>query len=318
MMRERTYSMVQTKKLMKGWQKLQHRQKAARIAALAEQGLPPRPRDNTFIWGCPSFSISLRKIDSETVGITLGHATAGRPRGETFIYVWGAAWPDYDQSVEARPLLRGLIAAWPVIARPFLKGRAVFTPGPRVEADLAAMTGDATLPALCVVADGPGLQFEHANGAYDPESESLIVVECLLAMGDKLAELLGGAPEAADWAEVRALADVFPWSFRDDGDTDDEQGAIEDRFYAAKFGLDPVAWERHMLAHMTARYLEGTPHAFPDLRASLPDENVLKEQLLRTLERVGENRDEFLRMIRAEFRMECRAEIYYAKWPSRH
>jgi hypothetical protein len=310
---------VQMRKHLKTMRKLRRRDMARRIAALAERGLTPRPRGPSHLWGCPSFSVCLRVIGDGTVGLDIEHDRRERPEGRwsglaPFVHIWGAAWPDYDQTVRAAPLLAGLAAAWPVVARPFLEGRPVFEPGPRQEADLAALVGDPSLPPLRIVAEGPGIKIEHAGGVFDPKGESLIVVECLLALGDKLAALLPGSAEAARWTEVRGLAEVFPWS--EEGVDVPRRLEAEEAFYAAKFGLAADGWERHMLTHMTELHINNTEYVpFPDLAQPPPPRDGLDARVDEAAARVHMPRDEFLAMARHEFLVDCRAVVYYLKWP---
>lgn len=313
--KQKTYTTIQIEKHLKTMDKLRRRRIQAKTEALAGRGLPPRPRGPAFHFGCPSFFASLRPIDEAAVGVDLGRYERNGG-ADPSVHVWGASWPDYDQPVDGEALLSALSAAWPTISRPFRRGREPYTAGPKETADLGALAGDPALPLLRFVAEGPGLSIEHAGGRMEFGAECLIVVESLLAFGDKLAELFPEGRGAEAWASTRGFADVFPWaeeSWKEDSKQPPKDA--EDAFYAAKSGLGAEEWAAHALAHLVEVYSSDKHVPFPDLSKAGTADRPDEERVSKAAELLQTDRAGFERLALHEFRVGCRAAAYYAKWP---
>jgi hypothetical protein len=206
-------------------------------------GREPAPEGGEA-WGalCPPFGFSLRWEAPGLAEVRLWHESRRRRRAPQL--AWGQPWPDRGEMVPGSSLLERLAGAWPAIALGYAPQAAAG--GASAVVDLAGPG----LPRMELEVRGADIEVRSRCGASSPGSESVIVVETLMALGDVLAAGLdraGPSPEPAAWRAVRGLADLLPAALdirpEADGDAWQARRAAEEAaYYARRLGVDQATY----------------------------------------------------------------------------
>lgn len=167
-------------------------------------------------------------------------ATSG-PSGRVRAVV-GRSWPEYGEVVSAPGLLGFLARHWTLVGRHY--NSLPDEPSP-VELDLRHGLGRPDLPFVGLRVGTPEIFLGFGGKWQGHGTESLMVVESLMALGDTLAASLPGTPEAAAWAGTRDAVRVFPAPVSKPGvEFGERDRAAEVAFYAGLLGQDPADFRR--------------------------------------------------------------------------
>ena len=226
------------------------REEAEKIAAMRAEGREPANRDGQAATFCPIFDFTLRwpKKRPGDVEIRISAYVDGH---DEFRRLWGQPWPERPETVSAETLLALLAERWTDIGQGYLADSA---PSHPVEVDFSAPFG-AVVPPFKLTINGREITSYGLDGRLDHGVESLVVVETLAALGDRLASGLEGSDthskSAVLWRRVRPLVNVlttpvheFERGF-DDGDGPSMKE--ETAFWAENVGQSPQDFRRAAL-----------------------------------------------------------------------
>ncbi len=205
-------------------------------------------------------------------------------------------------AIDAEEALVFLTAHWPTIAGPF--GDFGIEEG---EVDFSGISQKSNSP-IVFRRSGPYVSFDDARPQVDLDGHSVVVVECLLHLGNTLASHVDNASLLSAWSEARERTDLFP--FRPDTYLEpdierDTSGIFEEAaWHARKFGETKEEYVR------TAKWLEARSALCfidPEIKApsyedwfrardtSVPDEKTVDDMVERAaaLDHIHKSFDEF-------------------------
>jgi hypothetical protein len=154
-------------------------------------------KNKTSHYGIPDFSMSVQKT-REDIGIRLsvGMTDFGMRRislvGEDF------------QKIVPDDALLFLAAHWPAISGPYSGSSSQ-----DVEIDLANLLAGKTAP-IVMRRSGVFIGFDGIRPRIDLGSHSVVVIECLLRLGDLLHDIVDNDNLKASWQKAKARTQLFP------------------------------------------------------------------------------------------------------------
>jgi hypothetical protein len=263
--------------------------------------------------GCPSFWF--RYVGAPSPGeIRLELASAAEKRE-------AAGWIDAD--VRADSVLRFLAARFPEVSRDFLRETLPPSAFADVDIDLGSEIGLAAGLAVLKLRGRStsidGVRFANFG------SESLIVAEVMMALGDALsadAEVLGLAGQDLQrWAEARSKADILP--FPADWAASPAQVSDESAFYARRLGQDAEIYRRAacwLRARQVLHAVKGMPEPSSSewdaaqLPPGLPDAAEVRSLVDGAAPIVEEMPDDFEVNAIIERNIDARLAVFYRGW----
>lgn len=271
--------------------------------------------------GLPDFSIRLDRISADTFQMKswVGLSEYGMEPAPLF--------GEEGVQVKAEEGLVFLAAHWPSIAGVF--GDYGID---EAEIDLSGIAISAINP-VTFIRRGVFIGFEQAKPRTDLESHSVVVVECLLKLGDVLAQNVQNSTVLAAWDKAKSRTHLFPFAidtFGMDEALAKEQITAEARWLAQQMG---ETFEQYALL---AKWVEATSDLSavdpaikqPDvaqrqiLKASLPDETTVKDLVSRAAavalpqlsKTIGEYELDALSMANSQ----ARQHVVYGRWYGNH
>ena len=324
------------------------------VKVMRSEGREPAPIGG--LWGtlCPVFRFTLRwsEAGSDKAEIRF---RAVEPNSREDIRIWGQDWPEHGALLSGSDLLASLAANWPVIAQDFLTHHAQ-TPSPGglspVSAEDAVRSGGIAAPSPTILAMGQemgrpdlpyfalriqGREIALLTGTTEIKfgSESVIVVEVLLTLGNLVAQHLrdiGLNPDIVTaWERVSAMTDVPPTSPEIVPDDLEEPDLTDDEaaYWARRLGQDVAQYRLAAIWLMARQWLSSAgKHTEPSqedrqvtlIPAALPDHS---EIMALAAEAVSLRFDEMTTVeefahLALQDRNDCaRQLVLYKDWPER-
>ena len=165
-------------------------------------------KSKTSHYGIPDFSMSVRTTGKEvalrlSVGMTEFAMRHISLLGEDF------------QKIVPNDALLFLTAHWPAISGPFSDSSAE-----KVEVDLANLLSDKSVPII-MRRSGVFIGFEAMRPCIDLGSHSVVVIECLLRLGDILHDMIDNENLKLSWQKAKGRTRLFPMieERHDEGDS---------------------------------------------------------------------------------------------------
>jgi hypothetical protein len=251
-------------------------------------------------FGIPSFSMAL--------AVPIGGGSHYQLRASAYINsylgrhsLWPVAEVDFDGLEQPRDLdpqhaLQFLCDHWPEIAGPFVEGG-------RDEAviDLSGLFKTKTKPVI-MTRKGPYIGFDFSPLYTDAGGESVVIIECLLQLGDLLAKAPVDPYTAARWRDWRKTTDLLPFGIETEFGRYEEPEAVS--YFSRILGLskeDYVRWAVFAYAdHQLWAYRDSEQNLRPEPRDSffedprklpdaLPDQETVDKVLAEAAEECGQS-----------------------------
>lgn len=145
-------------------------------------------------------------------------------------------WGDQSHDLDVEHALRFLIVHWLDIAGPFSRGGSQ-----KAEIDLSHLFSQ-RLPPVRMKRDGIYVGFDFMHLKSDLNSHSVIVIECLLQLGDLLASIVDSAALRSEWRDRRLNTDLLPFGVEVEFGKYEQDGAVS--YYARHLGHSPEEYVR--------------------------------------------------------------------------
>ncbi len=273
---------------------------------------------------CPAFQWRFAWSSGEVIEI--GVRVEGR-------WVWGGPEP---VAVSGIALLSFLASQWPVLMGDFL----AVPVNNHALVDFGLGVGHPDLPRLQIEVDGRCYTIRTESFEVSPGSETLMVAESLVVLGEALAIGLAereiGADAVGAWMSARSLDDLPPVDMEDFEEEVSPEFVDEAvAYYARRLGMSPEIYRRATLWESAYHVLHYTgqktgPESLPMdglwsvVMGTLPSGDVVDDMVARAipLDVTGNFAapDGFARWVQIkllEQNLNVRAHLFYRGWPRR-
>lgn len=179
--------------------------------AIWERDMSSKPKNAYY--GLPDFSMGVQYKSAE-MGIQMSVGMTEFSMGHVSLFKEG-----FNKIVPDDALLF-LTAHWPAISGPYSGASSADT-----EIDLAAMLVDKH-PPIIMRRSGVYIGFDAIRPRIDLGVYSVVVIECLLRLGDIIYSIVENENLKSAWAKAKSLTQVFPMA-EERYDRDEDEAAFE-------------------------------------------------------------------------------------------
>lgn len=156
-------------------------------------------------------------------------------------------------------------------------------------------------------------------------SESVIILEVIMALADQLASMANDVFVVARWAEIRSRCELFPFPRNNWGEdtNDNETTFAEGRWYASKLGQSyeyyrgAAVWLRarqHLFSFELVNVEPSAREYRVDFLLDLPEEDELMALVTEVCALSGAARQDFIADALNARNIDARQEVVYRRW----